>query len=164
MATRLEIADGGRIFWCFDRRGTRISPGILNINGACGAQDIEVGTEVSEWISADLAKRNGSLNPCFIWLDPHAARLLWFEGVLPEDQIAAVAENGQRSFKDGLDVGECFVWPDVPFEVGNHPVNLTVVISSRDLYQQISIVEGEVPDQGIIDLGSMTKQTNVDAV
>jgi len=164
MSARFEIIDGGNTLWCFDRRGSKRENGILNINGACGSKNIRPGCEVSEWISQKLAERNGSSSPCFVWLNPHAARLLWFEGVLIEEIITAVAETGRRQFKDSVDTGECLVCPDVLFQVGGRSVKLTVVISSRDPYRQISLVEGEIPEEGRIDLGSMGKETKSVAV
>jgi len=163
MRARLELTDGGKTFWCFNRRGTR-QDDVWNINGACGPKDIEPGSEVSQWISQMLAERNSNPDPCFIWLDPHAARLLWFEDVLPGEQIPIVAENGRRRFKDVCEGGECFVWPDVSFTVDGHIVKLTVVISSRTMHDQVSIVEGEIPPEGVIDLGRMTKQTKAGIV
>ena len=164
MSARLELIDNGRTFWCFDRRGTKKPDGTWHINSFGGSREIEPGTEVSDWISQKLAERNGSPDPYFVWLNPHAARLLWFEGFLLEGLILEVADGGPRRFRDVFDTGDCFVFPGVPFAVGGNTVRLTVVVSPRAMHQQVSIVNGEVLPEGKINLSRMAKLTKTDAV
>ncbi len=151
----LSIEDKGKTFRVFGRRITRCG-NKFNFSTACGEKTMDKASVISDWVSSQLIQLNGNREDYFIWINPHAARVLWSEGTLSNNHIISaislVEAEGQRYLKKLLGSESCFICPNVPFTVGKEIVKVTVVISQRDPNEQVSIIKGEIPSEGVIPI------------
>jgi len=155
MPIRLEVIDNGRTFYCFDRRATRKGDGTWEFNSGLGVNVVKPDNKATDWVSNFLARHNGDAKEWFLWINPHAGRMLFAESTLQPKHVKAAV---QRQLNDWDGPEECFVIPAVEFPVRTKQAQVVVVISSRDGEKQMSMVKGQVTSDGTICLREMTKE------
>lgn len=154
MATIFEVSNEGKTLQVFDRCGTFLKGGEWQIDDPLGSTIVDHDLRVQKWIIGHLARCNGNVDQHFVWVNPQVMRMLFFAGIITPEHVEAAE---QRRLKDWSDFEECFVCRDVTFDIGGKFVNLTVVVSSRNINSQMSWVTGSIPDKGTIMLKEMSK-------
>ena len=127
----------------FDRIGERRADGKWGVNSIGGRIYHDPDCSAVAWVEEQLAAKAGKAQSCFVWVNGHGARMLWFNGVITDEHVFK-SEACSRVLDYASE--ECFICRGVVFNVKGCSVSIDVLISKRDHREALSLVEGLIPE------------------
>lgn len=146
MSSNLRVEDGGRTIRVFGRTG-HVEGENWTINSFADPQEVVPHRAIQTWVDTILTGQNGLASGCFLWVNAHMFRTLWLSGTVTNEHVEGAIE---RLIKEDASTQPGLVCQNVPFTIDGRTTHLTVVVSDRDPQSSASLVNGEIPTEGVI--------------